>query len=173
MDQPGKYGCQSCSCSAEQGNFVFLCPRPRLKIWCRETGWAVPSRVSSLILHTQSSENPHTVIGDPTHSGRRSHTQSSEIPHTVVGDPTHSRRRSHTQSSEIPHTVVGDPTHSRRRSHTQSSEIPIQSHEEFLSLLTRILPLSATAIYSQRQPPWAQSRVDRATQLRTDGVHSR
>ena len=32
----------------------FPCPRSRLKIWSRETGSAVPSRVSLLILHTQA-----------------------------------------------------------------------------------------------------------------------
>ena len=35
-----RYGCQSCSWSAEQA---------RLRIWSRETGLAVPSRVSLLI----------------------------------------------------------------------------------------------------------------------------
>ena len=43
------YGCQSCSWSAEQGKFVFHCPRSRLRIWSRETGSAVPSSVSLLI----------------------------------------------------------------------------------------------------------------------------
>ena len=28
---------------------IFPCPRSRLRIWSRETGWAVPSRVSLLI----------------------------------------------------------------------------------------------------------------------------
>ena len=32
----------------------FPCPRSRLRIWSRETGSAVPSRVSSLILRTQA-----------------------------------------------------------------------------------------------------------------------
>ena len=47
-DQPGKV-CQSCLWSAEQGNIHFPCPRSRLRIWSRETGLAVPSRVSLLI----------------------------------------------------------------------------------------------------------------------------
>ena len=42
-------GCQSFSWSAEQGNIFFPCPRSRLRIWSRETGSAVPSRVSLLI----------------------------------------------------------------------------------------------------------------------------
>ena len=40
---------QSCSWSAEQGKFIFLYPRSRLKIWPRETGPAVPSRVRLLM----------------------------------------------------------------------------------------------------------------------------
>ena len=43
-------GCQSCSSwSAEQGKLIFPCPRACLRIWSRETGSAVPSRVSLLI----------------------------------------------------------------------------------------------------------------------------
>ena len=42
-------GCQSCSWSAEQGSIIFPCPRSRLRIWSRETGSAVPSRISLLI----------------------------------------------------------------------------------------------------------------------------
>ena len=50
-----RQGCQSCSWSAEQGKLCFFpCPRSRLRIWSRETGSAVPSRVSPLILHTQA-----------------------------------------------------------------------------------------------------------------------
>ena len=44
--------CQSCSGSAEQGKLMFPCLRSRLRIWSRETGSAVPSRVSLPILHT-------------------------------------------------------------------------------------------------------------------------
>ena len=46
MDQPGKV---ACSWSAERGKLIFYCPRSRLRIWSRETGSAVPSRVSLLI----------------------------------------------------------------------------------------------------------------------------
>ena len=35
--------------SAEQGKLIFPCPRACLRIWSRETGSAVPSRVSLLI----------------------------------------------------------------------------------------------------------------------------
>ena len=51
---PTVYGCQSCSRSAEQGKLTFPCPRSRLRIWSRETGSAVPSRVTLPILHTQA-----------------------------------------------------------------------------------------------------------------------
>ena len=47
------YGYQSCSWSSQQGKWMFPCLRSRLRIWSRETGSAVPSRVSLLILHTQ------------------------------------------------------------------------------------------------------------------------
>ena len=46
--------CESCSWSAKQGKLIFPCPRTCLRIWSRETGSAVPSRVSLLILHTQA-----------------------------------------------------------------------------------------------------------------------
>ena len=39
----------SCSWSAENGKWIFACPRSRLRIWSRETGSAVPSRVSLFI----------------------------------------------------------------------------------------------------------------------------
>ena len=37
-----------------RGKYFFPCPRSRQKIWSRETGSAVPSRVSLLILHHQT-----------------------------------------------------------------------------------------------------------------------
>ena len=40
--------------SAEKGKWAFPCPRTCLRIWSRETGSVVPSRVSPLILHTQA-----------------------------------------------------------------------------------------------------------------------
>ena len=40
--------------SAEQEKCVFPCHRSRLRIWSRETGSAVPFRVSLFILHTQA-----------------------------------------------------------------------------------------------------------------------
>ena len=48
MDQ----GCQFCSQSAEQGKTIFPCPRSRLRIWSRETGSAVPSRVILCLFST-------------------------------------------------------------------------------------------------------------------------
>ena len=43
-------GCQSYAWSAEQGKLIFhYCSRSRLRIWSRETGSALPSRISLLI----------------------------------------------------------------------------------------------------------------------------
>ena len=53
MDQPGKVANLARGQLAEQGKSISPCPRTRLRIWSRETGSAVPSHVSLLILHTQ------------------------------------------------------------------------------------------------------------------------
>ena len=45
---------QSCSWSVNRENAYFPTSRSRLITWSRETGSAVPSRVSPLILHTQA-----------------------------------------------------------------------------------------------------------------------
>ena len=42
--------CQSCSWSAEKEKIIFPCPCSCLRIWSRETGSAVPSCVSLLLL---------------------------------------------------------------------------------------------------------------------------
>ena len=47
-------GCQSCRGHVNRENEHFPVPRSRLRIWPRETGSAVPSRVNLLILHTQA-----------------------------------------------------------------------------------------------------------------------
>ena len=39
---------------------VFPCLRSRLRVWPRETGSAVPSRVSLLILHTQGESGAYS-----------------------------------------------------------------------------------------------------------------
>ena len=44
-----RVGCQSGSWPAKQEKLMFPCPRSRLRIWSRETGSAVLSRVSLLI----------------------------------------------------------------------------------------------------------------------------
>ena len=38
----------------KKGKNIFPCPRSRLRVWSRETGSAIPSRVSPLILHAQA-----------------------------------------------------------------------------------------------------------------------
>ena len=48
-----RYGCQSCSWPAGKKKGMFPCPRSRLRIWSRETGSAVPSRVGPLIPQTR------------------------------------------------------------------------------------------------------------------------
>ena len=54
------YGCQSCSWSTERGIFFLPCPRSRLRIWSRETGLVVPSRVSPVILHFQAESGAYS-----------------------------------------------------------------------------------------------------------------
>ena len=53
MDQPGKVVLPA-HCQLNRENELFLCPRMRLRNWSRETGSAVPSCVSSLVLHIQA-----------------------------------------------------------------------------------------------------------------------
>ena len=64
MDQPGKVANrtrgQLLSWSAEQGEIIFPCPRSRLRIWTRETGSAVPSCVSLVILHTRAESGSYS-----------------------------------------------------------------------------------------------------------------
>ena len=52
MDQPGKI--TSPARGRPSRKIFFPCPRSRLKIWSRETGSAVPSRASLIILHSQT-----------------------------------------------------------------------------------------------------------------------
>ena len=54
MDQPGKVA------NPEQGKWNLPCPRTRLRVWPRETGSAVLSRVSPLILHTQTESGAYS-----------------------------------------------------------------------------------------------------------------
>ena len=49
---------------AKQGKWNFACPRSRQRVWSRELGLAVPSRVSLLILHTQAESGAY--LGDST-----------------------------------------------------------------------------------------------------------
>ena len=53
--QPGMVANPACGQLAEQGKRNFPCPRSRLRVWSRQLGSAVPSRVSPLVLHTQAS----------------------------------------------------------------------------------------------------------------------
>ena len=40
----------------------FSCPRSRRRVWSRETGLTVPSRVSPLILHTQAEYSTYSRV---------------------------------------------------------------------------------------------------------------
>ena len=57
-----QYGCQSCSWSAEQAKPFFPGTFPRLRIWSRETGSVVSSRVSLLSLHTQAESGAYSRV---------------------------------------------------------------------------------------------------------------
>ena len=48
MDQPGKVA-NPARGQLNRGTYIFPCPRSRLRIWSRETGSVVPSRISLLI----------------------------------------------------------------------------------------------------------------------------
>ena len=55
-----RYGLQTCSLSDEQGNICIPCPRSRLKIWFSDTRSTVPSRVSTLSVHTQAESGAYS-----------------------------------------------------------------------------------------------------------------
>ena len=64
-----RYGSHFCSWSAERGKYFFPCPRSRLRVWSRETGSVVPSRVSPFILHTPAESDAYSR--DPSSFPRR------------------------------------------------------------------------------------------------------
>ena len=70
MDQPGKVA-NSARGQLNRENDIFPCPRSRLRIWSRETGSAVLSRVSLIILHTQAESGLpiHAIEPVPSLSG--------------------------------------------------------------------------------------------------------
>ena len=82
IDQTGIVSCRSYSWSAEQGKWIFSCPRSRIKNWSPETGSAVPSRVSPLIIHTQA-ESDWLVLTHGIPPAFRDGVYSS-IPSTVI-----------------------------------------------------------------------------------------
>ena len=71
------YGCQSCSWSAE-----YFFPRSSLRIWSRETGPSVPSRVSLLIIYTQDESCLDANSRDSSRFPRR---RPHNIPSTAIG----------------------------------------------------------------------------------------
>ena len=62
MDQSGKVA-NPARGQLNRENKYFSCPRSRLKIWSREMGSDVPSRVSLLILYTQAESGALQSIG--------------------------------------------------------------------------------------------------------------
>ena len=58
MDQPGKV--TNSARGQLNSDICFPCPRSRLRIWSRETGSTVPSRVSLVILHTQTESGAYS-----------------------------------------------------------------------------------------------------------------
>ena len=60
MDQPGKVANPARGQLNIQRKRIFPCSRTRLRIWSRETGSAVPSRVSLFIVHTQAESGAYS-----------------------------------------------------------------------------------------------------------------
>ena len=60
INQPGKVA-NPARGQLNRGKCIFPCPCTRLRIWSRETGLAVPSRVSLLILHTQAESGAYSL----------------------------------------------------------------------------------------------------------------
>ena len=90
MDQAGKAeGCQSCSWSAEQGKHFFPCLRSRVRNLFRETGSAVPSRISLLILHTQTEAGAYH-LQDSSRFPRRRPFISLKPPYVIGSVPNSS-----------------------------------------------------------------------------------
>ena len=71
MDQSGRVA-NPARCQLNIAKCFFPCPRSRLRIWSRETGFAVSSCVSLLILHTQT-ENGAYSRDYPRFPRRRPH----------------------------------------------------------------------------------------------------
>ena len=65
MDQPGKVTSSSRGQPNRENIYIFPCPRTRLRIWSREKGSAVPSRVSLLILYTQAGSGAYSRDSSP------------------------------------------------------------------------------------------------------------
>ena len=59
MGQPGKVTNPACG-QLNREKYIFPSPRSRLRIWFREAGSAVPSRVSLLILHNQAESGDYS-----------------------------------------------------------------------------------------------------------------
>ena len=104
---------QSCLWSTGQGKMHLPCPRSRLRIWSRETGSAVPSRVSPLILHAQAESGAyswaplfppafhHGVVSTPEKCHRVSLTQNLRSNCVTTESPPAQGHWSHGSSGNI------------------------------------------------------------------------
>ena len=77
MNQPGKVANPACG-QLNMETILFPCPRSRLKTRSHETDWAIPSRVSLLILH------PKVDSGVYSRDSSRFTLRRLFIPSTVI-----------------------------------------------------------------------------------------
>ena len=91
----------SSSWSAEQGKWIFTCPRSRLRIWSRKTASAVLSRVSLIILHCHTQAESHACYTrnrvNPEFIGSRNYCVPIAL--TAESPPAQSQYRSQGSSS--------------------------------------------------------------------------
>ena len=151
MDQPGKVA-NPARGQLNREKIIFPCPRTRLRIWSRETGSVVPSRVSLLFLHTQAESGALYVCiyqpGQVANPARDQLNMSPFAPENLVSRDKFGR------------PVPRQPAHL----HTQpESGAYLRDSSRF--------PRRRPFIFLYRHTSSGQSRVYRVTQFRTGGVH--
>ena len=82
MDQPGKVANPARGQLNRENEHAPVLVRTCLRIWSRETGLAVPFRVSLLILHTQAESGRKTPFGRKERKADR--PGSSEVPRSPL-----------------------------------------------------------------------------------------
>ena len=93
----------------------FPCPRSRHRIWSRETGSAVPSRVSPLILHAQAESGAYS----------RAPLFPSAFRHGVVSTPEKRHRVSFSQKLRSNGVTTESSLAQGHWSHGSSSNIEL------------------------------------------------